>query len=228
MSIGGMCFQVQESRSTPQVNPALEDYSLQNIDQSGAQLSLGGPDLPDQSLQRRDMSEVSTVIAEKTGSVSGSDIIDRITTREDEEYQRRDEEVLNLARHFSTRTQNSAYQKNPFEAGEGSVLDPHSPNFNPRAFIKSLLNLQARDPEKWKPRTAGFAFNDLNVYGFGSATDYQKSVGNVFFEAVGLVKKLIGASKPRKIDILQGLDGLVRDSEMLVVLGPPGRLVFAV
>jgi len=174
------------------------------------------------------MSEVSTVIAAETGSASGSDIIDGIKSHEDEEHQRRDEEVLNLARQFSTRTQNSAWQKNPFEAGEGSALDPHSPNFSPRAFIKSLLNLQARDPEKWKPRTAGFAFKDLNVYGFGSATDYQKSVGNVFFEAVGLVKRLIGASKPRKIDILQGLDGLVRDGEMLVVLGPPGRLVSAV
>lgn len=228
MSIGGMFFQVQRRPLPHNANPPLEDYNLQDIVQSGKQLSLRGPDMSDQSLQRRDMSEVSTVIAEETGSVSGSDIINRIKTREEEEHQRRDEEVLSLARHFSTRTQNSAHQKNPFEAQEGSVLDPHSPNFSPRAFIKSLLNLQAQDPGKWKTRTAGFAFKDLNVYGFGSATDYQKSVGNVFFEAVGLVKKLIGASKPRKIDILQGLDGLVHDGEMLVVLGPPGRLVLVV
>jgi hypothetical protein len=88
-----------------------------------------------------------------------------------------------------------------------------------------MLNLQARDPEKWKLRTAGFAFNDLNVYGFGSATDYQKSVGNVILEVVGLAKKLLGVGKQRKIDILQGLDGVVHDGEMLVVLGPPGRFV---
>jgi hypothetical protein len=68
------------------------------------------------------------------------------------------------------------YEKNPFEADEDSVLNPNSPNFQPKAFAKSLLNLQARDPEKWKLRTAGFAFKDLNVYGFGSATDYQKTV----------------------------------------------------
>ncbi|KIM94271.1 hypothetical protein OIDMADRAFT_106738 [Oidiodendron maius Zn] len=142
--------------------------------------------------------------------------------RSEEEEIRRDEEVLNLARHFTSRTQQSLYNKNPFEEGEGTVLDPNSPDFSPRAFAKSLLNLQAQDPEKWKQRTAGFAFKDLNVYGFGSATDYQKSVGNIFFEAVGLTKKLLGVSKPRKIDILQSLDGLVRDGEMLVVLGPPG------
>jgi hypothetical protein len=59
---------------------------------------------------------------------------------------------------------------------------------------------------------------------FGSATDYQKSVGNVWLEAVGLARNLLRASKPRKIEILQGLDGLVRDGEMLVVLGPLRRL----
>ena len=148
-----------------------------------------------------------------------------LTLASEREEEKRDNEVLHLARHFSTQTQQSVYHKNPFETGESSVLNPHSSNFNPRAFAKSLLNLQARDPEKWKQRTSGFAFKDLNVYGFGSPTDYQKSVGNVLLEAVGLTKKLLGTSKPRKIGILQGLDGVVCDGEMLVVLGPPGRLV---
>ena len=47
--------------------------------------------------------------------------------------------------------------------------------------------------------------------------------GNVILEVVGAVKKLIGSEKPRKIDILQNLDGVVHSGEMLVVLGPPGR-----
>lgn len=164
------------------------------------------------------------MIADNNESSSASDVIERTKTHEEAESERRDKEVLDLARRFSVRTQHSAYQKDPFEVEKDSVLDPHSSNFSPEAFTKSLLNIQARDPEKWKQRTAGFAFKDLNVYGFGSATDYQKSVGNIFLEAVGLAKKLLGVSKPTKIDILQGLDGLVRDGEMLVVLGPPGRL----
>jgi ATP-binding cassette, subfamily G (WHITE), member 2, PDR len=48
--------------------------------------------------------------------------------------------------------------------------------------------------------------------------------GNIFLEVVGLAKRLVGQGKPRKIDILQNLDGLVHSGEMLVVLGPPGRL----
>jgi ATP-binding cassette subfamily G (WHITE) protein 2 (PDR) len=42
-------------------------------------------------------------------------------------------------------------------------------------------------------------------------------------EVVGLAKKALGMSNPRKIDILQNLEGVVHAGEMLVVLGPPGR-----
>lgn len=141
----------------------------------------------------------------------------------DKEDRRRDAEVHELARKFTEQSTQSNYGENPFAASEDSPLNPRSANFSPRAFAKSLLNLQSHDPEKWKQRTSGFAYKDLNVYGFGTTTDYQKSVGNVVFEAVGLVKKLAGLEKPQKIDILQNLDGLVHSGEMLVVLGPPGR-----
>lgn len=43
------------------------------------------------------------MIAEKAGSSSESDMIERIKTREEEVAKTRDEEVLNLARQFSTR-----------------------------------------------------------------------------------------------------------------------------
>lgn len=78
------------------------------------------------------------------------------------------------------------------------------------------------EDEKAGPtRTAGVSFKGLNVHGFGSDTDYQKSVGNVWLEGPGLFKRLKG-DKGRKINILQSLDGLVEAGEMLVVLGPPG------
>ncbi|KAL5345028.1 Multidrug resistance protein [Pseudogymnoascus australis] len=92
------------------------------------------------------------------------------------------------------------YDKNPFESDEESILNPNSPNFQPRAFTKSVLNLQARDPEKWKQRTAGFAFKDLN--------------GNVLLQAFGKAKKLFVQGKPGKIDILRNMDGVVNHGEM--------------
>jgi len=60
------------------------------------------------------------------------------------------------------------------------------------------------------------------VYGFGSSTDYQKTVANVWLGAVGVVRKVLGLGKRRRIDILQHLEGVVHSGEMLVVLGPSG------
>jgi hypothetical protein len=179
-------------------------------------------------------------LAQETATSSETGSLTRQPTHDEIEEKRRGEEIHKLARKYSTQSHQSIYEKNPFKDSADSILDPTSPNFKPRAFAKSLLNLQSRDPEKWKQRTAGLAFKDLNVFGFGSATDYQKSVvclgillslrmdtdvsqGNIIFEVVGLAKKLVGAGKPRKIDILQNLDGVVHSGEMLVVLGPPGR-----
>lgn len=138
------------------------------------------------------------------------------------EGDRRDQEVLALARKFTNQSATSTYTESPFHAKEDSVLNPHSANFRARAWTKSLLNLQAREPEKWQQRTTGFAFRNLNVYGFGSSTDYQKTVSNVWLGAVGIPRKLLGMGKSSRIDILQHLDGVVRSGEMLVVLGPPG------
>ncbi|KAE8446223.1 hypothetical protein EG329_012448 [Mollisiaceae sp. DMI_Dod_QoI] len=189
------------------------NFTFENYDRTAAQAGAGR-----EGQAPRDFSEESTVTTANEKTENNSDM-----DREDEiEEKRRDEEVLQLARRYTTQSHTSVYHQNPFEAGEDSVLNPASPHFKPHAFAKSLLNLQARDPEKWKLRTAGFAYKDLNVYGFGLATDYQKSVGNVIFEVAGFTKKLLGMSKPRKIDILQNLDGVVHSGEMLVVLGPPG------
>jgi ATP-binding cassette subfamily G (WHITE) protein 2 (PDR) len=135
----------------------------------------------------RNTEDVMTQLAESekregvhTSGSSGSETLERITTQEETEEHHRDEEVTKLARKYTTQSHHSVYDKNPFEAKDHPVLDPSSAEFKPRAWAKSLLNLQARDPEKWKQRTAGFAFKDLNVYGFGSATDYQKSVVRMF------------------------------------------------
>ncbi|EXJ73588.1 ATPase [Cladophialophora psammophila CBS 110553] len=130
-----------------------------------------------------------------------------------------DERVRYLARQFS-RTSTRTEDANPFAATPGSSLDPTSDNFQTRDWIKALFNLQSKD-DRFLARTAGVAFRNLSAHGFGSATDYQKTVGNVPFQAVGLVRKLMGVGQHR-IDILRGFDGLVNHGEMLVVLGPPG------
>ena len=220
------------------------NFTFQNYDNSANQI---GPGIAGQVSHRDEVAQESTMpsqeekLVKETATSSETASLRRTPTQDDIEEKRRGEEIQKLAKKYSTQSHQSIYEKNPFKDSADSILDPTSPNFKPRAFAKSLLNLQARDPEKWKQRTAGLAFKDLNVFGFGSATDYQKSVvrlrilmsprmvvdilqGNIFLEVVGLAKTLVGQGKPRKIDILQNLDGVVHSGEMLVVLGPPGRL----
>ncbi|GKT50064.1 ZEB2-regulated ABC transporter 1 [Colletotrichum spaethianum] len=108
---------------------------------------------------------------------------------------------------------------NPFFADETSPLNPNSPNFNGRAWARAIVDLVSQNGASF--RTSGVAFQNLNVFGFGQATDYQKDVGNIWLSVAGLARKITGGGKTR-IDILRNFDGLVRKGEMLVVLGPPG------
>ncbi|RMZ74607.1 ABC transporter CDR4 [Pyrenophora seminiperda CCB06] len=137
------------------------------------------------------------------------------------ETARREEAVHQLARRLTSQSQQSSGNQNPFNAAPNSALDPHGDNFNARAWTKAMLNLQLNDENAPPVRTAGISFRDLNVHGFGTDTDYQKTVGNIWLDVVGMVKSVTG-DKGRKIDILQNCDGLVESGEMLVVLGPPG------
>lgn len=136
-------------------------------------------DSPDPELdEKRAVEDNGDNKIQPSNDTSETATLSRTKTQEQIDDEKRDDEIHHLARRYTSQSNRSAYTKNPFEASkeEDSILNPNSPNFNPRAFAKSLLNLQARDPEKWKARTAGFAFKDLNVFGFGSDTDYQKDV----------------------------------------------------
>ncbi|KAL6707692.1 Multidrug resistance protein [Coniothyrium glycines] len=143
------------------------------------------------------------------------------TSDDDEETARREEEVVRLARRLTSQSHSSTAHQNPFNAPPNSALDPNGDHFNARAWTRAMLNLQLDDEHAAPPRTAGVCFSNLNVHGFGADTDYQKSVGNVWLEVLGISKTLMG-NKGRKIEILRNCDGIVEAGEMLVVLGPPG------
>ncbi|KFY44851.1 hypothetical protein V495_03240 [Pseudogymnoascus sp. VKM F-4514 (FW-929)] len=130
--------------------------------------------------------------------------------------------VTELARTFtnaSIRNDQGEHQ-NPFTSSD-PTLDPHNEKFNARSWTKTLVGITSRDPERYPTRTAGVAYKNLNVHGFGNPTDYQKTFGNYPLEVGGWINKLRGRGQ-RKIQILRDFEGLVRSGEMLVVLGRPG------
>ncbi|GAP91426.2 putative ABC transporter ABCl1 [Rosellinia necatrix] len=137
------------------------------------------------------------------------------------ELERRESLVHELARKYTTQSQaHWTPGTNPYlDADENSPLNPNSPNFRARAWAKAMVEMTASEGKEF--RTAGVCFQNMNVHGYGSATDYQKDVGNVWLEAASLARQALG-HKGTKIEILRDFDGIVRKGEMLVVLGPPG------
>lgn len=181
-------------------------------------------------------SDASTITANADGSRSRRSTNERtdpkastLTTNQnseaasadDDSIARREEEVHQLARRYTSQSHYSSTNQNPFDAEPGSSLDPNGEHFNARAWCKAMMHLQTSDEKAHPVRTAGVSFSNLNVHGFGTDTDYQKTVGNIWLQGLGVARTLMG-NKGRKIDILQNLDGLVEAGEMLVVLGPPG------
>ena len=75
----------------------------------------------------------------------------------------------------SIKTVGGAY-RNSFIDASDPALDPHSGKFKPEVWVRTLIGLQSRDPERYPQRVAGVAYRNLNVHGFGGLTDYQKYV----------------------------------------------------
>ncbi|GAA5899638.1 hypothetical protein JCM6882_001172 [Rhodosporidiobolus microsporus] len=135
------------------------------------------------------------------------------------------DQTTSLARTLSRRSQPSEQHLpsgDPFNPEPGSVLDPWSDKFVPALWSKAVWELSANDPKTGPHRTAGVAFENLSAYGFGTDSDYQATVGNMPLKAWGAVKGMLSGNKGRKVQILEGLDGVLESGEMLVVLGPPG------
>lgn len=131
------------------------------------------------------------------------------------------EVVRSLARRYTRASTYSGIEGNPLQPEPDSVLDPNGANFRPRAWAKAMLKQREEQNDRFLGRTAGVAFKNLSAHGYGSDTDYQKTVGNFPLQLIGLARKVMKSGQ-RRIDILRHFDGLIRAGEMLVVLGPPG------
>lgn len=127
-----------------------------------------------------------------------------------------------MQRTTTGRSVNSIATVNPFY-GDKEELNPDSEKFNARSWVKNLVRATPKiEGLDHSARTAGVAFTNLSVHGFGSAMDYQKDVANIWLQIGDMGRGLVGAKRQNKIQILRDFDGLVRSGEMLVVLGRPG------
>ncbi|KAL4882075.1 ABC-2 type transporter-domain-containing protein [Aspergillus karnatakaensis] len=131
-----------------------------------------------------------------------------------------DSSLHKLARKITS--QSTSHVGPLFPLSAGTQLDPASEHFNARKWAKAFYKARVEAASGNKLRTASLAYKNLNVYGFGSAIDVQKTVTHLFTQGFALAKTLLGSSKKQRVDILTDFEGLVHSGEMLCVLGPPG------
>jgi ABC-type glutathione transport system ATPase component len=189
-----------------------------NNDATAARQGAPGAGSTGNNVPAADKQTDDEAINEKPSS-SPADTLGKDEEDEDSEMERRTSIVQALARSYSHASATHPHGQNPFQAGEDSPLNPNSPNFSAREWAKSVVELVHQDGANF--RSAGVCYQNLNVYGYGGASDYQGDVANVWLSLGDLVGRITGRKRQR-IDILRNFDGVVHKGEMLVVLGPPG------
>lgn len=165
-----------------------------------------------------DNGAVDTPGSETPVSESGEDRDRHITTLA--------RSISQISRQNSLRAASEATEGvNTFLDSSDPELDPNSDQFKSRKWVKNIIQMTSRDPDRYPRRTAGVSFRNLNVFGYGTAAGYQMNFANFWLKGAGWLRSAFGLQKKVRIDILQDFESIVRSGEMLVVLGRPGRYV---
>lgn len=132
-------------------------------------------------------------------------------------------EIEALARQLTQASAAFDTELHAFNPQPGTQLDPGSTNFDSREWVRALIKLTESDPGAAPPRSLGVAFQKLDVFGWGSGAEHQKSVLDYPLDIVSSFVDLFGGNRnKRRIDILRNFEGVVDTGELLLVLGPPG------
>ncbi|KAH7141746.1 ABC-2 type transporter-domain-containing protein, partial [Dactylonectria macrodidyma] len=128
-----------------------------------------------------------------------------------------------LARQLTRASTTAGAELHALSPQPGTQLDPSSPNFDGRAWVKAFVKLIESEPGSAPPRSLGVAFKSLNIFGWASRAEYQKGVLDYPLDVVISLGSLLGGGrKKRRVDILRNFEGVVEQGELLLVLGPPG------
>ncbi|KKZ67843.1 ATP-binding cassette, subfamily G (WHITE), member 2, PDR [[Emmonsia] crescens] len=124
---------------------------------------------------------------------------------------------------ISSTSDQTVAQSRALNPAPGSNLDPSSPAFDARAWVKDFIRVCESDPKSAQSRALGVAFRKLNVFGWGTGAEHQRTTGIVVSDSAKWLARLaIGKQKSQRVDILRDFEGVVEKGEMLLVLGPPG------
>ncbi|KAF4171597.1 hypothetical protein CNMCM8694_002369 [Aspergillus lentulus] len=133
--------------------------------------------------------------------------------------------VQDLARQFTHNSFPDCTGKPIFGSDDpDSPLNPAGNKFNAREWARNVTRVAEERGQEF--RQVGLCFQNLSVFGYTSATDFQKTVANIWLALPRMIARRllpsISTSGQTRVNILQQFDGILRPGEMCVVLGPPG------
>ncbi|KAI1853850.1 hypothetical protein JX265_012681 [Neoarthrinium moseri] len=143
----------------------------------------------------------------------------------EEPMKSRDSTVKRLAIGFSRHSIDNNEEKPLFGSNDPlSPLNPLGERFSARAWAQNMAKAVRNSGQE--QRRVGLCFEDLGVFGFGTPTDFQKTVANIWFALPQMAARALFprsiTSGQKRLQILRHFDGIIRPGEMCVVLGPPG------
>jgi hypothetical protein len=104
-----------------------------------------------------------------------------------------------------------------------SSLNPSGNKFNACSWARNVAKVAEEHGQDF--RRVGLCFQDLNVFGYSTAADFQKTVGNIWMALPGMIARHLwpstSTSGQTRVDILPQFDGIIHPGEMCVLLGPP-------
>ena len=132
-----------------------------------------------------------------------------------------EQQTTEIVRQRSLEIIQSASLENPFHSSD-PALDPTSPQFSPKAWLRALLTTSSQEPEKYPRHNVGLSFRDLSVGGSKGGLTFQNDILTWPSKFPMLLFDLL-SNRNAGMPILTDFDGLVKSGEMLLVLGRPGR-----
>lgn len=132
-------------------------------------------------------------------------------------------EVAKVVGRLSMSSASGNWQSQALNSTPGSKLDPSSPAFDARVWVKEFIRLTESDSKCAPSRSLGVAFKELCVVAYTTGSEFQKTTGNMVTELATYVARwLRGNRHGRRMYILRDFEGVAEKEEMLLVLGPPG------
>jgi hypothetical protein len=119
-------------------------------------------------------------------------------------------------------TENKWRNRPLIDTNEDPSLDPYSNRFDPRRWMKALLGSHTDKSLHSDPRIASVALRNLHVYSTPKKLGQQCTVGSFPVQIFSMVREFLHSNK-EDVRILHNFDGLVKEGEMLLVLGGSGR-----